>query len=148
TRMNDNSEKDIKDVNEMFEDLFKLLDDISDKKQNDIANEKINDDSESESFEEFIKEMEAILGCSLDVTPEFKEKLEIVSAWERKYTDTFGDVISWDIEYIGMSQDEKIQTIQECLHTNKPKNIVLGSCYVPNDENETGILKNFKAFYF
>ena len=92
--------------------------------------------------------MEAILGCSLEVTPEFEEKLKIVSELEGKYTDTFGDTISWDIEYIGMSLDKKIQTIQECLNTNKPKNIVLGSCYVPNDENETGILKNFKAFYF
>ncbi|MDE5884335.1 MAG: hypothetical protein K2H29_04560, partial [Oscillospiraceae bacterium] len=121
------------------------VDDISDKKQNYIANEKINDDSES--FEEFIKEMEAILGCSLEVTPEYKEKLKIVSELEGKYTDTFGDIISYDEEYIGMSPDEKIQTIQECLNTNKPKNIVWGG-YVPSDENETGILKNFKAFYF
>ena len=91
--------------------------------------------------------METILGCSLEVTPKSKEKLKILSTLERKYTDTFGDTISWDMEYICMSLDEKIQTIQECLNTNKPKNIVLGSCYVPNDENETGILKNFKAFY-
>lgn len=125
-----------------FDELFKLLDDIPTEKQNDIANEKISD----ESFEEFIKEMEAILG-PLDVTPKSEEKLKIVSTLERKYTDTFGDTISWDIEYIGMSLDKKIQTIQECLNTNKPKNIVLGSCYVPNDENETGILRNFKAFY-
>ncbi len=126
-----------------FDELFKLLDNIPTEKQNDIADEKISD----ESFEKFIKGMETILGCSLEVTPEFEEKLKIVSTLERKYTDTFGDTISWDIEYIGMSLDKKIQTIQECLNTNKPKNIVLGSCYVPNDENETGILRNFKAFY-
>ena len=65
---------------------------------------------------------------------------------EGKYADTFGDIISRDIEYDCMSLDEKIQMIQECLDTNKPKNMVLGGC-TTSDKNETGILRNFKAFY-
>ena len=113
--------------------------------ENEISSEQIQDDSLIDI--EFKKEIEAILGCSLEVKPKSEEKLKLVSALEKKYIDTFGDVISWDIEYICMSLDEKIQTIQECLDTNKPKNIVLGSCYAPNDKNTTGILRNFKAFY-
>lgn len=127
-----------------FNELFQLLDDISAKKQDEISNEQIQDESIIDI--EFIKEMEAILGCSLEVTPEFKEKSEIVSALEKKYMKVFGDIISYDEEYIGMSLDKKIQTIQECLNTNKPKNMVLGGC-TTSDKNETGILKNFKAFY-
>ena len=129
-------------MNNEFDELFQLLDDIPTEKQNDTANEKISD----ESFEEFIKEMETILGCSLEVTPEFEEKLKIVSKLEGKYTDTFGDILSCDAEYNGMSLDEKIQMIRECLDTNKPKNIVLEGCPL-SDKEKAGILKNFKVFY-
>ena len=34
--------------------------------------------------------MEIILGCSLEVTPEFKEKFKTLSELEGKYADTFG----------------------------------------------------------
>lgn len=45
-----------------------------------------------------------------------------MSALEEKYIKAFGNVIN----YNNMPLDEKIQAIQECFNTNKPKNIVLG----------------------
>jgi len=135
---------DYNEDTEMFKELFELLNNISDKKQNDISHEETNDDDSDMELKNLLEE---ILG-SIEITPEFAEKSKTVSVLEKKYTETFGDIISYDEEYNDMSLDEKIHTIQECLAKNKPKNIIWGG-YTPSDEEKTQskILKHFKAFY-
>lgn len=132
------------DIDELEALVARLLNDTSDKKQNDISTEKKDYDYSDMEFNNFL---ESIFG-PIEVNPEYEEKLKIVSEMEKKYTQKFGDIISDDEEYSLMSEDEKIQTIQECLDTNKPRDIILGGD-IPSDEdkNQCRFLKHMKIFY-
>lgn len=139
--MNNNFDEDIDELEAL---VAKLLNDTSDKKQNDISTEKKDYDYSDIEFNNFL---ESIFG-SIEVNPEYEEKLKIVSEMEKKYTEKFGDIISDDEEYSLMSEDEKIQTIQECLDTNKPKLIILGGdTLIDDDKNQCKFLKRMKIFY-
>ena len=139
--MDNNCDEDIDELEAL---VSRLLNNTSDKKQNDISTEKTDYDYSDMEFNNFL---ESIFG-SHKITPEFEEKLKTVSEMEKKYNKTFGDIISYDAEYIIMSLDEKIQTIQECLDTNKPRDIILGGD-TPSDEdkNQCRFLKHMKIFY-
>ncbi|MBD5142681.1 MAG: hypothetical protein HDT22_03615 [Ruminococcus sp.] len=106
------------------------------------------DDMESKNL---LEELEEILGSSpIEIDSEYNEKLKVVSAMEKKYTKTFGDIINNDEEYSLMSLDEKIQTIQECLNTNKPKNIILGDWRLSEEMNQKIMccLKKLREKYY
>lgn len=132
------------DIDELEALVARLLNDTSDKKQDNISHEETNNDADME----FQKLFEDILGHPIEGKPSYEEKLKVVSEMEKKYTEKFGDIISDDEEYCLMSFGAQIQTIQKCLDTNKPKLIIPGgNTLIDDDKNQCKFLKRMKIFY-